>query len=647
MVILPLACWSQENTILEGVVVNDGGKPIPYAHIQIKNKAVGVSANEQGEFRFIFPASSKHDTLLISSIGYCSVARIISSFETNLFQTIPLKETSTILKEIVVKDVSAATILRFAIERMEEHFDQDRYTMESFFRIAVRKDSAYIGLLDAAIDIHDPGFKRKGGLGADLLQLRKVVYTDNWLPGNSLSFRSPAVSIEEEFGKRIRGGILNYSRAMKFWNLEMDDPLQKDSILYYVLKASPKRYAVYYPYYFANLVIRAEDYAIVQISYDYQDNLINFAKQFPAAHPYGGYMADKTLLHFDAIKGEFTFSEYNNKLYLSRAFYEETGRLSNENLNVDFAYQGSFEIFVNRIFNGRTGQASTPISKHDDIFKLTDLYDSAFWSNYNKPISTQLYEKAISSMAKNGDLNEQFKHYTSLQNSGKKEYVLTQQKQSEHFVFNFAPSDSTVIDTIAVTLESNYQRIIQDLHANDQPIVTVKIYPSLAAYHVSIGNRKAPAWMIGSSWGADEFRIVSPLNPGPSHTYESVLQAMVHELTHCVHADITDEKIPVRWLWESIACYEAGQFHDPSKLTYIKNRKFPTLKEVSVDTERGYVYELGYVLIKYIKENWGQEKLNQLLRSNGDLNTILGISEAKFEENFYNYVTNNYLKNTD
>lgn len=631
------------NIILTGVVISSGSEhSIPFASLSIKTKGIGIVANDQGEFKFIITASALQDTLMVSSIGFKSFSKVISTISSQTIR-IELQEIVTTLPEVVVRALQPMEILKRAIQHMDSHFDDKPYAMETFFRIAVRKDSNYVGLLDAAITMHDQGRLRNGNLSANLLQLRKIAYKDNWIPGSGISFRSPAVSIEQEFGRKIRTGILNFSKAKKFWDIELNDILYQDTSLYYVLKANPKRYDVYFPYYFATLKIRASDYAIMHIEYDYGNNLIEFSKQFPAAHPYGGMMNDKTLLHYHAMKGTISFIEYNHKLYLNREFYEEKARLSNAPLGIDVAYEGSFEIFVNKILHDVTSQSTKPISRNDDVFKLVDIYDSAFWSNYNKPIHTQLYQKAISNIEVNGDLKSQFQYFTSRRDDVR-DYFLTRQIRTKHFVIQYDAGDSSVIKTIKNVLEENYDRVKNDLGALDMPIVTVKIYPTVKAYHHSIGDSEDNSEMIGSALGVDEFRIVSPLRPGPSHSYQSIMVAFIHEFTHCVHAAIAQTPSQRAWLWESIACHEARQFILPSNLDYIEKHNYPTLSQMNHSSENGYAYQLGYFIIEYIKITWSKRKLVDLLKNDGDIQSILHVSEKEFETGFYSFIENKYLK---
>lgn len=64
--------------ILRAKLINgSNGEPVPYAHIIIVNKKVGISSNIDGDFSIM---TSLNDTLKISAIGYENYVYIITEF---------------------------------------------------------------------------------------------------------------------------------------------------------------------------------------------------------------------------------------------------------------------------------------------------------------------------------------------------------------------------------------------------------------------------------------------------------------------------------------------------------------------------------------------------------------------------------------
>src|SRR5687768_9851821 len=59
-------------------------KPIPFASIRLKTGSAGTASNVEGDFIFKIPKAALPDTLLISSIGYQSSSRVLSTEEKTL-----------------------------------------------------------------------------------------------------------------------------------------------------------------------------------------------------------------------------------------------------------------------------------------------------------------------------------------------------------------------------------------------------------------------------------------------------------------------------------------------------------------------------------------------------------------------------------
>jgi hypothetical protein len=116
-----------------------------------------------------------------------------------------------------------------------------------------------------------------------------------------------------------------------------------------------------------------------------------------------------------------------------------------------------------------------------------------------------------------------------------------------------------------------------------------------------------------------------------------ILEA-VNEFTHCIMYDMfknSDGKY-VKWLWESVASYEAKQFMKPDRIWC------PTISELDNSHKANVVHEYGYTLCEYILEKWGMDGLRRLILSNGDTEGILGISQLELENGWFAYINNKY-----
>lgn len=199
----------------------------------------------------------------------------------------------------------------------------------------------------------------------------------------------------------------------------------------------------------------------------------------------------------------------------------------------------------------------------------------------------------------------------------------------------------SILAPIRRKLNHNYLRIMNDLDVNSMNKVTVKIWGNennfLDDMEHSLGIRYTGA--SGWVWSSTDIRI---LNRG-----NDTAQIILHEFCHAVSLVVNNQigNNP-RWLWEALAIYEAGELRDPKTLSYLVNGNFPTIEELNSDfnTSGNKIYEVGYLLSEFITTQWGKSFYVNLIKSNGNIFQILGISVQQFEEAWKNFVMNKYFQ---
>ena len=220
-------------------------------------------------------------------------------------------------------------------------------------------------------------------------------------------------------------------------------------------------------------------------------------------------------------------------------------------------------------------------------------------------------------------------------------------KESQHFAFHSSNSDIEVLDSLAITLENNYTRITNRLGVQIEKKINVKVYPNIESFHVSINYPNAPDWVVGSSID-DELLMVSPLNPGSSHTYKSLMQVIVHEFVHIAVYYARGEKgstaIP-RWLNEGYAQYEAGQINDfirKSVKSGLTDKTTPTWTQLdtasAMEFGKMHGYALSVTIVDFLIATYGIDKLALLIKEPENIETIYGLSENALEEQWNQYI---------
>jgi hypothetical protein len=211
---------------------------------------------------------------------------------------------------------------------------------------------------------------------------------------------------------------------------------------------------------------------------------------------------------------------------------------------------------------------------------------------------------------------------------------------TEHFVFRHGPDDAPQIARTAAALEAQYSRIITDLGAASMPSVTVNLYRTHAALVAGAGPSAGPIppWATGLVTAVDRIHIISPGVSGP---YERGVEALVHEFAHCVSLRVNPRIANnPRWLWESIALYEAGQRVDPRTLAYLGNAP-PSFERLNA-FDNTMIYDVGYLISEFIVDRFGLDGLRRLLGATGDSVSALAVSPAELEREWVASVHTRY-----
>ncbi len=222
------------------------------------------------------------------------------------------------------------------------------------------------------------------------------------------------------------------------------------------------------------------------------------------------------------------------------------------------------------------------------------------------------------------------------------EPVLPNPYISSHFTFYYTSYDSLFIKATADSVESNYTRVLADLLTDTIVRISVHFYKTHEELSNAVRNvvPNLPSWAIGLSTGKDAIHMISPKHP--EQIYEYMIIVLIHEFTHCVTLNInpTFGNNP-RWLWESIALFEGGQFIHPNQLSYLVQQNPPTLSQLN-SVNNTQIYEVGYLLAEFIVENWSRQHLRNMILSNGNIAESLGITTNEFQTAWFQFIKNKY-----
>ena len=206
-----------------------------------------------------------------------------------------------------------------------------------------------------------------------------------------------------------------------------------------------------------------------------------------------------------------------------------------------------------------------------------------------------------------------------------------------HFRVLAGSTPESTLRAAADRLEAEYARILQDLGLSTVPVVTVRIWQDEAGYFNELTRYFGVRYQAaGYITGPTELRLLNtpqlPVN---------VVHEFVHAASMAVNPRFANNP---RWLWETVALYENGEFVNPASLDYIVRGAFPTLQQLNVDPNGGtQIYQLGYVFGDFIVLRWGRPAFLRLIDTNADLQGVFGLTAAEFEAAWQTYVRQRYL----
>ena len=237
--------------------------------------------------------------------------------------------------------------------------------------------------------------------------------------------------------------------------------------------------------------------------------------------------------------------------------------------------------------------------------------------------------------------------FTILQLAGQNSLSPEPAKESRHFRFHSTQGDIKVLDSLATTLENNYSRITNRLGVQIDEKINVKVFPDVKSFHAAINQPGSPDWVVGVMDDSG-LMMVSPLNPGSVHTYESLMQVIVHEFVHLAVSHAMREKgvteIP-RWLNEGYAMYESGQLNDlvrksvKSTMNHTAPPTWSQLNNVPIG-EFGSMNGYGFsaTIVEFLANTYGIDKLALLVSDAGKIELIYCMPRDTLEKQWVMYL---------
>ncbi len=217
---------------------------------------------------------------------------------------------------------------------------------------------------------------------------------------------------------------------------------------------------------------------------------------------------------------------------------------------------------------------------------------------------------------------------------------LTLEFTSENFNFYSEKQDIKVLEDLSNVLESNYLQLIKNMQTSFNSKIDVFIYPNIKSFHNAINQPDAPDWVVGAA-SKNELKMVTPLNPGSEHSYESLMKAIVHELTHTIVLNFRKQGLVglPNWLNEGYAYYEAKQLNEAQRElvhAQLLNKSIPSWNELEKANNFQFGdmngYPISATIIEFLVKSHGLVKLKQFIIEPENVEKIYKVTKEELED---------------
>lgn len=184
-------------------------------------------------------------------------------------------------------------------------------------------------------------------------------------------------------------------------------------------------------------------------------------------------------------------------------------------------------------------------------------------------------------------------------------------KATTHLIFHFSEMDDTTISLIAEELESFYMEISEEFSFSDNPSFDINIYPNIASFQEALNLNDAPSWCVARAT-SDTIDIVSPTNPGPAHTEESIKKIMKLNIVKAALFNKFSENNVPYWLVYGVGAVKAKYGNSSHLLKYI-----PSLEELETSDYKKFGkingFQASYAFVEFVQETFGRDVLIDLV----------------------------------
>lgn len=381
---------------IKGVVFNKiDSTSLPYVNIYSDEYKIGTVTNELGEFLLSIPDTIKNKNITFSSLGFLNKKIEIE----NITDTIFLLPSTEMLDEIKISSNKPIfkNLVDSIYDRLKDNYSNKRHLLKAFYRQTTIKDSSYLRIIEADIDIQEYGIKKQ--LDRDRIKVNQYRRSDDKMSTNykrNWQLLNKMIGGKNELVWIKKGDfIYNFSKAkeyafyhkniLKSYNFDYEYTTSINNNPVYVFSFYAKSLEGIHltESQLSKIYINAKDFAVLKVE------------------RISGFKRGNSFHNFQ--KDTYNYAKIGDYYYLSSIYNYVI--FENEEIKIDKLH--TYEIITERddydkIKRKEIENIQTDFSNKD--YK----YDSIFWKNYKILPEVPLKAKMKSLIESDKKLNNQF-----------------------------------------------------------------------------------------------------------------------------------------------------------------------------------------------------------------------------------------------
>ena len=131
-------------------------KPLEFATVWIPDTWEGTISNANGIFQINLPGPDPPDTIAIGCMGYSSRKIPVSDLHDSV-NRILMSPAIIPIQEVVIRRSEPLHLIRQALDRIEENYGSDPVMETAFYRESIQKNTRYVMVSEAVIEVYKPG----------------------------------------------------------------------------------------------------------------------------------------------------------------------------------------------------------------------------------------------------------------------------------------------------------------------------------------------------------------------------------------------------------------------------------------------------------------------------------------------------------